>query len=122
MTGMTQGELNKKYRGEVKRQGYTLEYALESVGPGWADLVRAAYQACEDDDALIVQVKEKFGGLRIYFEKGSEHLWELTGALEVKSYKICEKCGERGKPRTGGWIQTLCEEHADGRPESNIAG
>ncbi len=100
--------------------GYDLEQALASVGPGWADIVRAGFQACEDSNATVAQVKEKFGGLRIYFDGGDEHLWDLMGALEKKSYKTCEECGERGKPRSGGWVKTLCEEHAEGQPETNL--
>ena len=123
MTGEMQ---DQNFRGEVLRHGYTLEYALESVGPGWADLVRAAYQACEDADIRIVQVKEKFGGLRIYYEgtrtdrQSDDHVWDLINALEAKSLRTCETCGGRGKPRSGGWIKTLCEEHADGREETRL--
>ena len=100
--------------------GYDLEQALASVGPGWSELVRAFFQACQDAGVEIVQVKEKFGGLRMYTGETPEHLWGLIADIEKKSYKTCEDCGKHGKPRTGGWVRTLCEEHAEGRGESNI--
>lgn len=55
------------------------------------------------------QIKEKFGGLRIYFTGGDSYIEGLVSMAESFSYQICELCGERGKPNKGGWISTLCE-------------
>lgn len=100
--------------------GYTLEQALESVGPGWSELVRGFFQACQDAGVQVVQVKEKFGGLRIYTDKSPKYIWDLIADIETKSYKTCEVCGKRGKPREGGWIKTLCNEHSEERPASSL--
>lgn len=56
------------------------------------------------------QIKEKFGGLRVYFSGGDDYINGLVSMAESFSYKICEICGERGKPNKGGWISTLCDE------------
>lgn len=56
------------------------------------------------------QIKEKFGGLRVYFSGGDEYVEGLVGMAESFSYKTCEVCGNRGKPNEGGWITTLCDE------------
>ena len=56
------------------------------------------------------QVKEKFGGLRIYFSGGDDYIEGLVAMAESISYKICEVCGERGNPNDKGWIRTLCEK------------
>lgn len=55
------------------------------------------------------QIKEKFGGLRIYYTGGDSYIEGLVSMAESFSYQICELCGERGKPNKGGWISTLCE-------------
>ena len=55
------------------------------------------------------QIKEKFGGLRVYFSGGDEYVEGLVSMAESFSYQICEVCGQRGKPNKGGWISTLCE-------------
>jgi hypothetical protein len=55
------------------------------------------------------QIKEKFGGLRIYFSGGDEYVKGLISMAEDFSCQICEVCGQRGKPNKGGWISTLCE-------------
>lgn len=47
--------------------GYDLPLALASVGPGWAELVREGF-ASVSPLGRIVQVKKKFGQLRIYPE------------------------------------------------------
>ena len=100
--------------------GYSLEQGLASVGAGWHDLVKGFFQACEDAGVEVSQVKEKFGALRIYTNRAPDYIWDLANKLEVQSSKICEECGKRGKQRTGGWIRTLCEEHAEGRPATNL--
>lgn len=116
-----QSEKTSKQPGRVNvHGGYTLEQGLASVGDGWHELVRGFFQACEDAGVAVTQVKEKFGGMRIYTDSAPDYIFDLANKLEVQSYKTCEECGERGKPRSGGWVKTLCEEHAEGRSESNI--
>jgi hypothetical protein len=55
------------------------------------------------------QVKEKYGGLRVYFSGGDDYVEGVIGMAEEYSYKVCEVCGNAGKPNKGGWITTLCE-------------
>ena len=55
------------------------------------------------------QVKEKYGGLRIYFSGGDDYVDGIVSMAEEYSYKVCEVCGNTGKPNKGGWITTLCE-------------
>ena len=61
---------------------------------------------------VAVQVKEKFGGLRFYYEGGDEYINGLSAMAESMSYVTCETCGKPGKSTSDGWIRTLCEEHA----------
>jgi hypothetical protein len=55
------------------------------------------------------QVKEKYGGLRLYFSGGDKYVEGLVSMAEAMSYKICEVCGNKGQPNEGGWITTLCD-------------
>jgi hypothetical protein len=55
------------------------------------------------------QIKEKYGGLRIYFTGGDDYVDGIVSMAEEYSYKVCEVCGNSGKPNKGGWITTLCE-------------
>jgi hypothetical protein len=55
------------------------------------------------------QVKEKYGGLRVYFTGGDNYVEGVIGMAEEYSYKVCEVCGNSGKPNKGGWITTLCD-------------
>lgn len=55
------------------------------------------------------QVKEKYGGLRVYFSGGDDYIEGVIRMAEEYSYKVCEVCGNAGKPNKGGWITTLCE-------------
>lgn len=85
-----------------------------SVSNGWlgiieemiTDLIKLGW------NKRILQVKEKFGGLRFYVEEGNEDIWKRISEAEQLSYTVCEICGEPGEIRTDiGWYLTLCEKH-----------
>ncbi|NBP03941.1 MAG: hypothetical protein EBU90_28360 [Proteobacteria bacterium] len=59
------------------------------------------------------QVKEKFGGLRIYFSGGDKYIEGVIDMAEEYSYKLCEVCGNSGKPNKNGWISVLCDKHRE---------
>lgn len=56
------------------------------------------------------QVKEKYGGLRLYFSGGDDYVEGLVSMAEAFSYQVCEVCGNKGEPNKGGWISTLCSD------------
>ncbi|PWR18353.1 hypothetical protein [Zavarzinia compransoris] len=87
-----------------------------SCGDGWFGIIdRLCGNLQEISDrtecqAVAVQVKEKFGGLRFYIRSGdTEHLNAITEA-ENASYLTCEECGEPGRLREErSWLRTLCD-------------
>lgn len=99
------------------------EDALKCVGPGWRSLVEAAYNKKDtiSTPIIIIQVKEKWGGLRIYSAPMNNEFDLVITDLEKQSYTICEKCGAAGSLRKNisGWYITLCEEHANGAKPIN---
>jgi hypothetical protein len=60
---------------------------------------------------VVVQVKEKFGGLRFYYDGGDDYIHGLAMMAESMSEVTCETCGNPGKRQGGGWVYTACEEH-----------
>jgi hypothetical protein len=67
------------------------------------------------DQVTVDQVKEKFGGLRFYYTGGDDKIRGMVGMAESLSAITCEECGAPGDQRQGGWIRTLCDEHAKNR-------
>ena len=59
----------------------------------------------------VQQIKEKFGGLRFYYQGGDDHISGMVSMAEVWAGRSCEKCGNVGERRSGGWIRTLCDKH-----------
>ena len=57
------------------------------------------------------QIKEKFGGLSVYYCGGDEYIHGLVSMAEAMSYQICEICGNKGEPNKEGWIKTTCKLH-----------
>lgn len=90
----------------------TREDVKGCVGKGWGKIL----DSLVDDlielgwDGQVLQVKEKFGGLRFYIGGGTESIFSRIGKAESESLRTCEECGEIGTPRTSvnGWIKTLC--------------
>ena len=63
----------------------------------------------------VAQIKEKFGGLRFYYNGGDDYISGLVSMAESWAGLSCETCGAPGKSREGGWIKTLCDEHFNER-------
>lgn len=61
----------------------------------------------------IIQIKEKFGGLRFYYDGGDREIDGMVRMAESMSYRLCEVCGLPGRPNREGWIRTLCETHKE---------
>jgi hypothetical protein len=59
----------------------------------------------------VEQIKEKFGGLRFYYQGGDDYISGMVTMAESWAGRTCETCGEKGDHRTGGWIRTLCDKH-----------
>jgi hypothetical protein len=60
---------------------------------------------------VAVQVKEKFGGLRFYYDGGDDYISGLASMAESMSEVTCEECGAPGQRRGQGWIYTACDAH-----------
>lgn len=86
-----------------------------AVGDGWAPLVERLLVAAQErgftrENFEVIQVKQKFGGLRFYVRGGDASFGELLAEAEKESFTICERCG--GQPaslvRPRYWSTTLC--------------
>lgn len=60
---------------------------------------------------IAVQVKEKFGGLRFYYDGGDEQIYGMVRMAESWAANTCETCGAPGKMRGRGWMYTACDAH-----------
>jgi len=84
------------------------------VPPGWHQLVQKLVQDIiatnPSDELVILQIKEKFGGLRFYVGVASDEVFNLIDIAEQESYKICQDCGTRKEVTTCGsaWFRTVC--------------
>lgn len=94
-------------------------------GDGWIPLIEEAKTIIakynqklkeEDLDAEpleFIQIKEKWGGLRIYLNYYVQEIADQIHELESKSLNICEHCGTNKNVKrdwTHGWIMTLCDK------------
>jgi hypothetical protein len=89
---------------------------------GWFDIL---WRLCEDLEPLVkkleqeigcqfgvLQVKEKFGGLRIHVNHANDAIRQRIEIAQLESLRTCEVCGKPGSLREERRIRTLCDEHA----------
>lgn len=69
----------------------------------------------EVEQVVVAQIKEKFGGLRFYYDGGDSKIDGMVRIAESWAAKHCEECGKPGVQRNTGWIKTLCDEHEEAR-------
>jgi hypothetical protein len=79
---------------------------LEDIEPQCQRVPKACHQV------TATQIKEKFGTLRFYYFGGDDYCRGVESMAELMSAVTCEVCSSPGKLRKGGWIRTLCDEHA----------
>lgn len=84
---------------------------------GWLDLVLEtdARLLAVNPDYRIVQVKEKFGGLRYYIDGKSDEARAIIREAEERSLGICQNCGSTEDVGSvdSGWVATLCRGCAE---------
>ncbi|KXO92879.1 MULTISPECIES: hypothetical protein [Tsukamurella] len=94
-------------------------YPMLEIRPGWYPIIIDLDRKLSaiDPSYQLVQVKEKFGGLRYYVEFEPDRtrpgFGDLIRAAERRSERTCEECGAEGAPsHRGSWARTLCAADA----------
>ena len=116
---------------------FTGQYGGFAVGPGWWHAIEALCGNIQShidyrnrqrelllkdnpyghkipdhvEQVVVTQIKEKFGGLRFYYDGGDDTIDGLVRMAESWADSTCEVCGAPGTRRGGGWIKTLCDFH-----------
>ena len=101
-------------------------YGGFAIGEGWWPIIEslcANIQSHTDwwnknretrpvvEQVVVAQIKEKFGGLRFYYEGGDEQISGMVRMAEAWASHACEECGAPGTAGGKGWIKTLCPTH-----------
>jgi hypothetical protein len=89
-----------------------------SVGPGWEPLVLDTLNKLYECAPLeICQIKEKFGGLRIYWWATNIDYTQVDNIIleaEELASRTCEQCGQEAYLCIrSGWFKTLCTDCAE---------
>jgi hypothetical protein len=111
-------------------------------GDGWFDVIHGLCERLEpfvikpnatlgvDAHFAVLQIKQKFGGLRFYVTHHTTAIDNEIDRAHLKSLRTCENCGRRGVLRNkDGYLTTLCEgclgklerktKHRDGSHDSH---
>jgi hypothetical protein len=90
-------------------------------GDGWFNIIHSMCHAIESHlkrdprpEYEFVQIKEKFGTLRVYDSGHDEYIAGVIRMAENMSVFTCEITGKPGRLCTSGhWYKTLCDEQAE---------
>jgi hypothetical protein len=101
-------------------------YGGFAIGEGWWPIIEslcANIQSHTDwwnknretrpvvEQVVVAQIKEKFGGLRFYYDGGDDQISGMVRMAEAWASHACEECGAPGTAGGKGWIKTLCSTH-----------
>ena len=111
-------------------RGYTRREAIAASPPAWGGLAARAWDAVTEAGGRVLQVKQKFAALRVYWNgvawdsPAGKHLQAEIAAIEAESMRVCEACGRPGRVwantddecaeitratgRRWHWLRTLC--------------
>lgn len=104
---------------DAKLQNNLMAFGYE-CGEGWYPLIEELFDKIQElvninseySDLEVVQVKEKFGTLRVYLNYYYPEIENLINEYEEKSAHICEVCGRKGKVCVHNfWYKTVCRWH-----------
>jgi hypothetical protein len=90
------------------------------VGSGWTELLIKLlhlldeFERASPGSIRIVQIKQKFGELRVYLAKGHPEASALIDIATAQSRTACEECGGLSAIQDrNGWFTTLCDPCLD---------
>lgn len=105
---------------------FSQPYGGFAIGEGWWPIVESLCRNIQHyldwinknhekhpvvEQVVVAQIKEKFGGLRFYYDGGDDKIQGMVRMAESWAAHSCETCGAPGTSRSGGWIKTLCDHH-----------
>jgi hypothetical protein len=105
---------------------FSKPYGGFAVGEGWWPIIEslcANIQSHTDwwnknretrpvvEQVVVAQIKEKFGGLRFYYEGGDDKIRGMVRMAEAWADAVCEDCGTPATKKTTGWIRNVCDKH-----------
>lgn len=107
-------------------EDYFYEYTeLDALNTGWRKAFGTAL--CEElRTALIeinylyefrfMQIKQKYGSLRLYCNSAPQKAFDVLDKYEKLSYHYCETCGKPARLTCDGyWYETICQDCWDKR-------
>jgi hypothetical protein len=99
----------------ANRRFYDKTTSEEDIQKELSNLMQGYLKRMEEAKERLpkfVQIKEKFGTLCLYTDRGDRLNDSIVDFAEEMSSVICEVCGDSGRTYSMGWHKTLCKKHA----------
>jgi hypothetical protein len=131
----TYDEFEKRMEAKYPKM-FSKPYGGFAVGAGWWPIIEslcANIQSHTDwwnknretrpvvEQVVVEQIKEKFGGLRFYYQGGDDTIQGMVRMAESWADAVCEDCGTPATKKTTGWIRNVCDKHFEERESARKA-
>jgi len=108
---MTKKEIQEQYKDLFSDKFYDF-----SISDGWLAIITSLLKSIKNDimyndmpEVKIIQIKQKFGGLRVYYDGGDDATRGMVTMAMAIAEETCEDCGSTEDiSQTSGYIRTLC--------------
>ena len=122
---------SKEFMEELKEElirypGSDINHEFNGAKREYIDFLTAEFGSIEYVDTFlydlrIMQIKEKFGGLRFYIEGAprESRVDDIISKYESMSERLCGICGRPAKYLSQGWIYPWCEDCKDDFEKQN---
>jgi hypothetical protein len=105
---------------------FSQPYGGFAIGSGWWPIIEALCSNIQHyldwinknhekhpvvEQVVVAQIKEKFGGLRFYYDGGDAEISGMVRMAESWAGHSCEDCGSPATKQTRGWIKNVCDKH-----------
>ncbi|MBO9428472.1 hypothetical protein [Sulfitobacter sp. R18_1] len=114
-----------RFRGLFEDEDGNQSCSVIEVGDGWETVITNFLEAAEKHmgvvaendpelaDFRVIEIKEKYGSLRIYTTYGDDVIFDLGQKASSDSEKICELSGQEGSLHEKmGFVKTLAPDVA----------
>lgn len=122
MTNELENKLTEKYPNLFRGRHLSIQENLMpfgcECGDGWFKILDSMCRSLQkqldkdkdkgSDEFMFMQIKEKYGTLRVYANGYNDAVDKIIHRACKKSHVTCEDCGKPGKYRDDGWCYTRC--------------
>lgn len=97
----------------INKRQLSFEEVCKRVPEGWSEVLKEGFDKMFSLGwgGEIIQIKEKFGSLRLYLSDVTDDITKVKEDMEKKTRQVCCVCGSVRTKTSSGWVLHYCDKH-----------